>query len=132
MLAGMILPLAGCSAAAPESAPQTEATEEEKDAIEDIALTVTSLGNPVTRVTGGDPSAFTDGEKVYLYSGHDVSTDEEVSKSIYNIPEYLCYSSEDMKNWTEEGVVMTMDTVDWAADDVSAWASQVISYKDKY
>ena len=132
MLAGIILPLAGCNAVAPESAPQTEATEEEKDAIEDIALTVTALGNPVTRVTGGDPSAFTDGEKVYLYSGHDVSTDEEVSKSIYNIPEYLCYSSEDMKNWTEEGVVMTMDTVDWAADDVSAWASQVISYKDKY
>lgn len=27
---------------------------------------------------------------------------------------------------------MTMDTVDWAKDDVSAWASQVMKYNDKY
>lgn len=97
-----------------------------------IELPVEELGNPVTRVTGGDPSAFVEGDRVYLYSGHDVSSDEEVSKAIYNIPEYLCYSSEDMVNWKEEGTVMTMDTVEWASDDVSAWASQVTPYKGKY
>ena len=35
-------------------------------------------------------------------------------------------------NWKFEGTVMTMDTVDWAKDDVSAWASQVMKYNDKY
>jgi len=96
-----------------------------------VSLNRCDLGNPVTRDTGGDPSALVIGDRVYLYSGHDVSTDEEVSKAIYNIPEYVCYSSEDMINWQSEGVVMTMDTVEWA-DDTSAWASQVAEYKGKY
>ncbi|EKC57807.1 Glycoside hydrolase, family 43, partial [human gut metagenome] len=38
----------------------------------------------------------------------------------------------DLVNWKSEGTVMTMDTVDWAKDDVSAWASQVMKYNDKY
>ena len=56
-------------------------------------------------------------------------TDEQVANSVYEIPEYLCYSSTDLVNWKSEGTVMTMDTVDWAKDDVSAWASQVMKYK---
>lgn len=83
-------------------------------------------------IYGGDPSVLVDGDTVYLYTGHDASTDKEVASSIYNIPEYLCYSSTDMVNWTAEGTVMTMDTVDWTSDDVSAWASQVTKYNDKY
>ena len=81
---------------------------------------------------GGDPSVLVDGDTVYLYTGHDASTDEQVKNSVYEIPEYLCYSSTDMINWTPEGSVMTMDTVSWAKDDVSAWASQVAKYHDKY
>ena len=73
-----------------------------------------------------------DGDTVYLYTGHDASTDEQVANSVYEIPEYLCYSSTDLVNWKSEGAVMTMDTVDWAKDDVSAWASQVMKYNDKY
>lgn len=73
-----------------------------------------------------------DGDTVYLYTGHDASTDEQVANSVYEIPEYLCYSSTDLVNWKSEGTVMTMDTVDWAKDDVSAWASQVMKYNDKY
>ncbi len=90
------------------------------DAFTEISLPKCESPNPVTGITGGDPSAFCEGDKVYLYTGHDVSTDEEVSKSIYNIPEYLCYSSSDMVNWNDEGVVMTMDTVSWAEEDTSA------------
>ena len=102
------------------------------DAFTEISLPKCESPNPVTGITGGDPSAFCEGDKVYLYTGHDVSTDEEVSKSIYNIPEYLCYSSTDMVHWTDEGVVMTMDTVSWTADDTSAWAAQVVPYGGKY
>jgi len=102
----------------------------EKDLVE-ISIKKTLYSNPVTKLYGGDPSAFVDGDKVYLYTGHDVSTKEEISKAIYNIPEYLCYSTTDMINWTEEGVVMSMDTVSWASNDTSAWASQVVKHYDK-
>lgn len=85
-------------------------------------------------IYGGDPSVLTDGDTVYLYTGHDISTDNEVLRAVYNIPEYLCYSSGDMVNWKKEGTVFTLDTnsVGWARDSSSAWASQVIKYKDKY
>ena len=43
-------------------------------------------------IYGGDPSVLVDGDTVYLYTGHDASTDKEVADSVYNIPEYLCYS----------------------------------------
>ena len=42
-----------------------------------------TLGNPIaTKVFGGDPSVLVDGDTVYLYTGHDASTDEEVGKAI--------------------------------------------------
>ena len=109
----------------------------------DVVIEKESGGNPMVadnqNITyGGDPSVLVDGDTVYLYTGCDASTDEEVAKSIYNIPEYMCYSSNDMINWTEEGIVMSMSDVDWCSNDTSAWASQVMKHtdptdgKDKY
>ncbi len=109
----------------------------------EISIDKCTDGNPMVSdnqniIYGGDPSVLVDGDTVYLYTGHDASTDDEVSKSIYNIPEYLCYSSTDMINWTNEGSVMSMSTVEWASNDTSAWASQVMKHtdpadgKDKY
>ena len=76
---------------------------------------------------GGDPSVLVDGDTVYLYLGHDVSKSDG-----YSITEYLCYSSKDLKTWTNHGVVMNMlkDT-DWGAP-AQAWAGQVMKYKGKY
>lgn len=101
----------------------------------EVAVDKEDGGNPLVadnqNITyGGDPSVLVDGDTVYLYTGHDASTDEEVSKAIYNIPEYLCYSSTDLVNWKEEGVVMSMADVSWDSNDTSAWASQVIKHKD--
>lgn len=124
----------GTEAAADEAEAQTaEASEAEP---EEIVLDKNTGGNPLAGssdelIYGGDPSAMVDGDTVYLYTGHDASTDEEVENSVYNIPEYFCYSSTDMINWKSEGVVMTMDTVEWAKDDTSAWASQVIKHYDE-
>ncbi|MBO5486410.1 MAG: family 43 glycosylhydrolase [Eubacterium sp.] len=75
---------------------------------------------------GGDPSILVDGDTVYLYVGHDVSTD-----SAYKIPEYLCYSTKDLKTWNYEGVVMSMKDVKWG-DVNSAWAGQVMKHNNKY
>ncbi len=80
-------------------------------------------GNPLY---GGDPSILVDGDTVYLYVGHDVSTVES-----YNIPEYCCYSTKDLKNWTYHGVVLNMKDVSWGAKD-AAWAGQVMKYNNKY
>lgn len=104
----------------------------------DVVLDKSIGGNPLIRQSdngdylyGGDPSVLVDGDTVYLYTGHDISTDEEVNSATYNIPEYLCYSSTDMINWKSEGTVMDMDDVSWASNNTSAWASQVVKHYDK-
>lgn len=75
---------------------------------------------------GGDPSILVDGDTVYLYVGHDVSLAES-----YNIPEYCCYSTKDLKNWTYHGVVLNMKDVSWGTGD-AAWAGQVMKRNNKY
>lgn len=99
-----------------------------------------STGNPLvgngkdgTYIYGGDPSVLVDGDTVYLYTGHDTSSDSDVARAIYRIGEYLCYSTKDMVNWKSEGVVMKADTktVPWAKDSSAAWASQVAKHYDK-
>lgn len=85
--------------------------------------TMDENGNPLY---GGDPAILVDGDTVYLYTGHDVA-----SASGYVIPEYLCYSTKDLKNWTCHGVVLSMKDVDWG-DDNAAWAGQVMKHDNKY
>ena len=97
-------------------------------------LTKSNSGNPMLGfdengdiLYGGDPSIMVDGDTVYAYVGNDVSTGE-----YYTMPQWICYSSKDLKEWKYEGVIMTMQDVSWRNDDVSAWASQVARVGDKY
>jgi hypothetical protein len=112
------------------------ATEKNEISEGEVALSVSTGGNPIvgSSTTGeytytGDPSILVDGDTVYLYCGHDQSKNDS-----YVIMEYLCYSTTDLVNWTEEGSVMAVSTdeVSWASGSTSAWASQVMKYNDKY
>jgi len=91
-----------------------------------------SIGNPVAGFNaedvltyGGDPSAMVDGDTLYLYVGHDTSKNDS-----YVMPDYLCYTTKDMVNWSYGGVVMKMTDVSWA-DKNSAWAGQVAKHYDE-
>ena len=106
----------------------------------EVALVKSTGGNPIARVDdkgewkyGGDPSVLVDGDTVYLYTGHDTSSDSEVDRAIYVIREYVCYSTKDLKNWKSEGTVMTASVFDikWATGSTTAWASQVVKHYDK-
>ncbi|MBO5302566.1 MAG: family 43 glycosylhydrolase [Lachnospiraceae bacterium] len=120
MLAGIVVPMPTTVSAAAEP--------------KEIVLEKSTLGNPLTGfdengeiIYGGDPNVLVDGDTVYLYVGHDAQN----GSGGYSMPNYLCYSTEDLKNWTYEGPVMEMSQVEWATND-SAWAAQVIKYRDRY
>ena len=53
-----------------------------------------------------------DGDTVYAYVGNDVSTGE-----YYTMPQWICYSSKDLKEWKYESVIMTMQDVSWRNDE---------------
>lgn len=89
---------------------------------------------------GGDPAVLVEEvngvETAYLYVGHDITTAEVTST--YTMPEWICYSSTDLKNWTAESIIMDIEDVPWARGQAtgnpepSAWASQVIKYDGLY
>ena len=128
LAAGMLISMAGCGG------PTAKTVSD----IQPVAIEKSEYSNPIIKfrdeygdpIYGGDPAVYVDGDTVYLYTGHDMSTDKEVSERIYHIPEYLCYSSTDLINWKQEGVVMDMQDVEWARNSTSAWASQVIKHHD--
>lgn len=73
-----------------------------------------------------DPSTLVTKDRVYVYCSND---DESPVDGGYNIPNVVCISSSDMKNWTDHGVVFD------AAKDTSwakkTWAPCAIERDDK-
>ncbi len=121
MLVGLMTPMPQAASAATAGATE-------------IVLEKSTLGNPIAgfdeygNITyAGDPTILVDGDTVYLYVGHD----DTGSGGGYTMPNYLCYSTQDMINWEYHGSIMEMTTVSWA-DNVSAWASQAIRHNGKY
>lgn len=99
-----------------------------------ITIEKSAGGNPILgfgadggTLYAGDPAAFVDGDTVYIIAGHDTASNES-----YVMPEWVAYSSKDMKTWKYEGVPMKATDISWRNDNNSAWASQAVKYKDKY
>ena len=75
------------------------------------AYTFVNEGNPLFRdmyTSQPAPLVAADG-RLYVYCGHDEQYDDKPGyegKYGYNITEWLCYSTADMKTWTSHGVVM--------------------------
>jgi arabinoxylan arabinofuranohydrolase len=65
-----------------------------------------------------------------VYVGHDQGPDNAQGSAIFNLSEWLCYSSKDMKTWTSHGAVLKPTDFKWAVAD--AWASQVVEKKGKF
>lgn len=84
--------------------------------------------NPLfTDAFTADPAATVVGDRVYLYVGHDMAS----AGGWFNMPEWLCYSTTDMKNWTAHGPVLAAkDFVN--ANSWAAWAAQVVEKDGKY
>jgi len=87
-----------------------------------------SKGNPVNGPPPnfiGDPAVAVVGDTLYLIGGFDKGN------TGYIIPEWVCYSTKDMVNWTYHGTVLKISDVSWGSAN-EAWASQMVPYKGKY
>lgn len=74
-----------------------------------------------------DPAALVVGDRVYVYVGHDKAS----PGGWFNMPEWLCYSTTDMKHWTSHGPVLAAkDFV--GANPGAAWAAQVVEKGGKF
>lgn len=84
--------------------------------------------NPLfTDAMTADPAATVVGDRLYLYVGRDNAT----PGGWFNMPEWLCYSTTDMKNWTAHGSVLKASDFQ-GANSWAAWAGQVVEKDGKF
>jgi beta-xylosidase len=88
----------------------------------------TATGNPIIKYKfTADPAAMVYKDKVYIYTGHDVAPEK---RNGYEMHEWLCFSTSDMKIFTEHPSPLNVKAFKWVKDD--AWASQVIERNGKF
>lgn len=71
-----------------------------------------------------DPAAVEFGGRLYVYC----SNDDENGTNGYVMASITCFSTEDLKNWTDHGVVFRANTTSWAG---LTWAPSAISNQNK-
>jgi arabinoxylan arabinofuranohydrolase len=92
-----------------------------------LLVTPCSADNPVVQTCyTADPAPLLYNNRVYLYVGHDPD-----NATSYMLREWLCYSSADMVNWTDHGMVLATSSISWSTNR-EADASQVIYRNGKF
>lgn len=74
-----------------------------------------------------DPAPMVYNDTVYLYTTHD-----EDDADGFKMLDWLLYTSTDMVNWTDHGVVASLKDFTWRQRDNGAWAEHVIARNGKF
>lgn len=74
-----------------------------------------------------DPAPMVYNDTVFLYTTHDEDDAEG-----FKMQDWLLYTSTDMVNWTDHGVVASLKSFDWVKRDNGAWAEQVVECNGKF
>jgi hypothetical protein len=90
--------------------------------------------NPVIRDQfAADPTARVFNNKVYLYPSHDIFPPEGQRQDWFCMEDYHVFSSENLTDWTDHGVIVTQNKVPWVKpDSYSMWAPDCIERNGKY
>lgn len=91
------------------------------------APVVSSADNPIVQTSyTSDPAPMVYDGVFYMYTGHDADGAKD-----YIMPDWKCFSSTDMQNWTDHGTILPESTFKWAGEN-SAWAAQCIERGGKF
>lgn len=74
-----------------------------------------------------DPAPMVYNDTVFLYTTHDEDDAEG-----FKMQDWLLYTSTDMVNWSDHGVVASLKSFDWVKRDNGAWAEQVVERNGKF
>ncbi len=91
-------------------------------------LALKTGGNPVITEGSADPSVRVFDDKVYIYPSHDFSKDND----FWIMKDWKVYSSEDLVNFKDHGIVLKGDEVSWAVDPDHCWAPDCVAKNGKY
>lgn len=92
-----------------------------------IQPTITNADNPLAQnVYTADPAPMVYDGTLYLYTSHDKDNFD-----YFYMPDWQCYSTMDMQNWTHHGTVLSDTDFAYAEKD-TAWAAQCVERNGKF
>jgi hypothetical protein len=99
-----------------------------------LTTTVATAQNPIIRDQfTADPTARVFNNKVYLYPSHDIVPPEGQRQDWFCMADYHVFSSENLTEWTDHGMILSQEQVPWGkADGYSMWAPDCVEKNGKY
>ena len=90
--------------------------------------------NPIIRDQfSADPTARVFNGRVYLYPSHDIFPPEGQRQDWFCMEDYHVFSSENLTDWTDHGVIVTQNQVPWVRpNSYSMWAPDCVERNGKY
>ena len=94
-----------------------------------VTIVFTSLNlyaqKPILTDFHADPSARVFGDTVWIFPSHDIA-----GSKWWDMTDWHCFSSTDLVNWKDHGVIFGLKDITWA--DKYAWAPDCIRRNGKY
>ncbi len=99
-----------------------------------LAASAVQAQNPIIRDQfTADPTARVFNNKVYLYPSHDIVPPAGQRQDWFCMEDYHVFSSENLTDWTDHGVIITQNKVPWVRpDSYSMWAPDCVERNGKY
>lgn len=101
-----------------------------------LGVVTLSAQNPIIRDQfTADPSARIFNGKVYLFPSHDIKAPEgkNLRKDWFCMADYHVFSSENLTDWTDHGVIVSQEKVPWVdSTTYSMWAPDCVERNGKY
>ncbi|MDE6650308.1 MAG: family 43 glycosylhydrolase [Muribaculaceae bacterium] len=80
-----------------------------------------------------DPTARVFNGRMYLYPSHDIVSPVEELKNWFCMEDYHVFSSDNLVDWTDHGVILTQNRIPWVKPDSYAmWAPDCIEKDGRY
>ena len=90
--------------------------------------------NPIIRDQyAADPTARVFNGRIYLYPSHDIVAPEGQRQDWFCMADYHVFSSDDLTEWQDHGVIVSQEQVPWGKKDAySMWAPDCVEKDGRY
>lgn len=80
-----------------------------------------------------DPTARVFNDRIYLYPSHDIPSPIEKLKEWFCMADYHVFSSDNLTDWQDHGVIVSQDKVPWVKDgSYTMWAPDCVEKDGRY
>lgn len=98
-----------------------------------FAGTIFSQNPVINNCFTADPTARVFEGKLYMYPSHDIVSPVERLKEWFCMEDYHVYSSDNLIDWTDHGIILSQDDVPWVEpESYSMWAPDCVFKNGKY